>query len=651
MKKYFLIFILIININISSETSITENIIIYSEDLYNIICDSHFYYLSMNISSNIEITSPISFELNLVNPPNIRMKCLIYKNQLDCFSFVPDGSLYRSEELFFNLFYSPPKIKGIEFDAKSFRKRSRRWFNATMCGNGNSLLNDTKVDFTYWKKMKMNNINGGECKYYYEDKEQKNEFYFNMSLDIEDENLINYLNENKDENIKFIQEIKAPIFLKYQDYKKLDSISSKDYAFCQNNQLINYSNYKNIDFLCKITIPRKSIINSEIKLYPFFDKILYIKGKTQQEYNIQILNIFINLSDSSLKSTSNKTLPFISQKYTVLTKGKTTNFFCPNLPIFNIKNKYDGIYYGSYSNKTNRFYFYLKGVLTNGYKYHNNSLTKLSQTTQEISFPLYLTDNSLEDLDEIQTKCILSSSSFYNEEDTLIQCFGNKNFSEVNNNENIIIDMNMNYVQKKNNIFSDIIINWPERQFFGNKKNFFSVKIYALSIKRKYSVCEDGNFFTFYINIYDMNKEIKIIFDLPLVEPSGYVATCELFDRLTLVCTIDLRFKKILKFEKIVLPEKDKEIRIFNEDGNEIVFKVYDQNNFIKMEEDCGENVVFGAMKEIGISKKKGIIISISIIIFLLLLIAFGIFYIIHLILRCKKGKKLPTTEESKIHK
>ena len=100
-----------------------------------------------------------------------------------------------------------------------------------------------------------------------------------------------------------------------------------------------------------------------------------------------------------------------------------------------------------------------------------------------------------------------------------------------------------------------------------------------------------------------------------------------------------------------MLPEKDKEIRIFNEDGNEIVFKVYDQNNFIKMEEDCGENVVFGAMKEIGISKKKGIIISISIIIFLLLLIAFGIFYIIHLILRCKKGKKLPTTEESKIHK
>ena len=222
----------------------------------------------------------------------------------------------------------------------------------------------------------------------------------------------------------------------------------------------------------------------------------------------------------------------------------------------------------------------------------------------------------------------------------------------INNNENIIIDMNLNYIQKKNNYFDNIIINWPERQYFGNKKNFFSVKIYALSIKRKYSVCEDGSFFTFYINIYDINKEIKIFFELPLLEPMGYIASCELFDHLTLVCTIDLRYKKILKSEKISLPARNKEIKIINDEGNEIIFKVNDDNNFIKLEEDCGENVVFGAMKEIGISKTKGIIISICIIVFLLALFGFSIFYIIHRILRCKqKGKKLPMTEESKIQK
>ena len=652
MKIYFLFFILIIiNINISSETSIKENIKIYSEELFKISCDSNFFYLSMKISSDIDIKSPISFELNLVSPTNLRMKCMIFNTQFECFSFVPDGSVYRNEELFFNIFYTPPKIKGIDFDLKSFRKNSRRWENTTMCGTGNYLLNDTLVDFELWKKIKLNYISGEVIKYNYEEREQKNILYFNMSLDIEDEKLIKLLNDNSDEGILFLQEIKAPLSLQYQDYTNPILIPAKDYAFCQNNDLITSSNYQNIIFLCKIIIPKKKIINSEIKIYSFFDKI-YIKTKKSNE--IKTLNIFINSTTTGSHKLLNKTITTLQKHQILKTENinKINNILCPNLPIFTIKNKNTGIYYDSYNNKTNRFFFYLKGILTNGYTYINNSLVKLSLTNKEISFDLFLKDNSFDTPEEIQTKCILSSSSFYNEEDTLIKCFGDKSFPEEKN-ENILIDMSLNYVQGKNNIFNDIIINWPERQYFGIKKNFFSVKIYALSIKRKYSVCEEGNFFTFYINIYDLNKELKIIFDLPLSEPEGYIATCELFDHLTLVCTIDLRYKKILKFEKISLPEKDKEIRIINDEGNEIIFTVNDQNNFIKMEEDCGENVVFGAMKEIGISKKKGIIISIGVIIFLLCIIGFGIFYIIHRILRCikERGKKLPMTEESKDQK
>ena len=649
MKKYSLFFFLIININFSFQTFLLTNIKIFSEELFKISCDSNFFYLSMKISSDNDILSPISFELNLVSPSNLRMKCMIFKTQFVCFSFVPDGSLYRQEELFFNIFYSPPKIKGIDFDAKSFRKNSRRWENTTMCGAGNYLLNDTKVDFVQWKKIKLNYINGGDCKYNYEDKEQKNMLYFNMSLDIEDEDLIKMLNENKDEGIKFLQEIKAPISLQYQDYTNPAFISAKEYAFCQNQDLINSDHYQNILFLCKTSIPKKKIINSEIKMHSFFDKI-YIKTKSTNE--IQTLNVFINTSISIPHSSLNKTVT-TTQKYQVLNNGNNNNILCPNYPIFTIKNKYTGIIYDSYNNKTNRFYFYLKGVLTNGYKYLNNSLIKLTQTNNEIAFDLYLIDNSYENLEEIQTKCILISNSLYNEEDTLIKCFGNKTISPEKNNENIFIDMNLNYVQRKNNYFNNIIINWPEKQYFGNKKNFFCVKIFALSMKRKYSVCEDGKFFTFYINIYDIGKEIKIIFDLPLSEPSGYVATCELLDRLTLVCTIDLRYKKILKFQKISLPEKDKEMKIVNDEGNIILFSVNDKNNFIKMEEDCGENVVFGTMKEIGISKKKGIFISVCLFVFLLLLIGFGIFYVIHCFLRCKerRGKKLSMTEESNAQK
>ena len=645
-KFYFLFFILIIIINISLETSIISSIKIYSEELFKISCDSHFFYLSMKILSEEEINYPISFELNLISPSNLNMKCLIYKTELYCFSFVPEGSIYRQEELFFNLFYNPPRVIGIEFDVKSFRKNSRRWENTLMCGNENHLLNDTKVNFDYWKKIKLNDINGGNCKYFYEDKEQKNVLYFNMNIDIEDDNLIKYLEENKERNIFFLQDIKAPISLQYKDYINSIDISAKDYAFCQNKAAINLNNYKNIDFLCKIQIPKKTILNSIIKMNSFFDKIYIETVNPKVENEIQTLNIFINATKIKLDGNITKT-----QKYFLLSDGNNNKIICPNLPIFIIKNKNTGIFYDSYNNKTNRFIFYLNGTLINGYKYVNNSLIKLTQNLEEISFNLYLTDNSIDNFEEVQTKCILSSSSFYNEEKTLIKCFGNKTISEEENNK-IIIDMNLNYVQSRNNYFQNIIINWPERQYFGNKKNFFSVKIDVLSIRKKFAICEDGTFFTFYINIYDIKKEAKIFFDLPLKNPNGYIATCEIFDQLSLACTIDLRYKQLLKDEIILLPEIGKEIRIINDEGNEIIFTVYGRNNFLKVEDDCGENIVFGAMKEIGISKKKGIIISLCLILFFLILIGFCIFYIIHLILRCKKrGKKLPVTEESKVHK
>lgn len=640
MNFYFLIFFVLSSIKISSENEEEKNIIIYSKELFQITCDSHFFYLSMKISSSKTISTPISFELNLISPSNLRMKCMLYNIQLECFSFVPDGYIYRQEDLFFNIFYNPPKIKGYEFDLISFRKNSRKWENTTMCGNENYLLNGTKVDYNSWAKFRLNFLSGGECEYFYEDKEQKNVFYFNMSLDIEDENIIKYLKESNERNIEFIQEIKAPISVNYEDYMNLNPIETKDYAFCKNNDTININNYKNIEFRCKINIAKSSILNGYIKIFSFFDKILYKISNTQNEF--ESLNIFINVTNSELDTSLNNTFP----NFLLL-----NNLLCPNLPIFTIKNKNTGIFFDSYQEKTNSFIFYLNGTLTNGYKYVNNTLYKFTQTTKEISFDLFLKENKKQE--GIPAKCILSSSSFYHEENTLIKCVGNKPSSLEENNENIPIDMHMNYVNvKKNNEFKDIIINWPKWQYFENKKNFFSVKIYALSIQRKYSICEEGNFFTFYLNIYDMLKEIKIIFDLPLVEPKGYVATCELLDQRTLVCTIDLRYKKIFKSEKIILPEKDKQINITNEEGNKINFIVFDDNNYIVMEEDCGENIVFGAMKEIGISKKRGIIIGICVIIFLLILIAFGIFYIIHCILRCKaKGKKLPMTEESKIQK
>ena len=50
-----------------------------------------------------------------------------------------------------------------------------------------------------------------------------------------------------------------------------------------------------------------------------------------------------------------------------------------------------------------------------------------------------------------------------------------------------------------------------------------------------------------------MHKEPKLWFDLPLFAPEGIIANCELFDHTTLMCSIDLKYKKLLKDTKISL--------------------------------------------------------------------------------------------------
>ena len=40
---YFLLFILILKINISFETSLLPSIKIYAEDIFKVTCDSHFF--------------------------------------------------------------------------------------------------------------------------------------------------------------------------------------------------------------------------------------------------------------------------------------------------------------------------------------------------------------------------------------------------------------------------------------------------------------------------------------------------------------------------------------------------------------------------------------------------------------------------------
>ena len=104
MNKKLLLLLSIIT-GILSQTTSTEKITIYSKDIFEINCDSHFFYLSMNISSSQKAKDIIPFELNLLSPQDLKFKCIIdtSSEKLNCFTFVPFGRNYRKNELFFHL--------------------------------------------------------------------------------------------------------------------------------------------------------------------------------------------------------------------------------------------------------------------------------------------------------------------------------------------------------------------------------------------------------------------------------------------------------------------------------------------------------------------------------------------------------------------
>jgi len=656
-KKNIFILSLILFLSETLSQLSNEIIKIYSEDYFKIDCDSHFFYLSMNITTSHKVHYIVPFELSLLSPQDLKFKCIIdtFESKLNCFTFVPLGQNYHKQELFFHLFYYPPKIPGIEFDSNSFIKHSRKWENTLQCGKDNYSLNITKVDYNYWNKISIIQLFGGECQSFYEDKEQKNIFYFNMTISIEDKNIINILQENN-KKIQFVQEIKGPITLKYKKYDNSMAITSKEYAYCKTNDLIDINNYKNIDLICKINIQKKSIITSEIKMISFYDK-LYIKIiKEDNSYDLKILNLFFNINNLNINAPTdlgNNTSDSDDINYLILDDNKGNNIICPNKPVFIIRTKDRGIFYDSYSNNTNRYTFYLKGTLTNGYKYDNNSLIQLKETIEEISFPLILTDNTLINDDETDSKvnCVLSSYTLFEQRDnTLIRCFGEKIGDSPE------IDLTLNYIQKKNNNCSNIIINWPDSHYYGNKKHLYSYKLTALSIQKKDFFCDEGNYFTFYINIYDLNKEPKLWFDLPLFSPEGMSAECELFDQMTLVCEIDLKYTKLLKGTTISLHKKGTELVLRNEEGNENIFVVNDYSElgkddyyYINLKQDCGENVIISTLQDMGLSKKKSIILGICGGLFILLLIVFCFVYIVHCFkVRCKRGKKISMTDESR---
>ena len=155
--------------------------------------------------------------------------------------------------------------------------------------------------------------------------------------------------------------------------------------------------------------------------------------------------------------------------------------------------------------------------------------------------------------------------------------------------------------------------------------------------------------------VYDLKSEPKISFNLPLEYPKDVYAECKLYNSVTFKCMIDLRLKKIYKGDQIILSNNFSKY-LLNKEQNIILYTISNKtlssplDFMIPIEEDCGDFILVGALKDIGYSYLQVIIIIISCFVGLLLCI-FGIaFCVIYEIThRNRKGRYFKYTEEKAI--
>lgn len=604
-----------------------------------------------------------------------RFKCALERGTetLHCFSQISDEKFFRerkSSSFISQIPYYLPESKQYLWDYESFIYSFRHaaeeerincypfepfknisFYNSSVFGalGGVDLNTDKK---------------GGKCAYSFENKKLKFFYEFNLTMSLLKGELREILEQSKDVKVKFLQEIwlgenteedsaSEGYFSTMLNYFRTKEEKEKTYITCKINEEINSSNFNNINLECSQEVNVKNPFKGKIKIRQTCDKVyINIKPKFKEKGIDHLIKVCLapkNLADIETDS--------LNDYLTIDNEGKV--ILCPDKPIFKIKTKNEGITFDTYYSNSNKFTFVLKGILTNGYTYENNTLVELTQTNKEVNFPLILSNNLLFETDdkETQVSCILSTNSIFNTPiETTIRCLGTKqNISENSYYyyKNDFIDFTLNWDFKKNNIFDDIIISWPET-FDNHKKNLYSYETQIFSIKQAFYGCDiEKDIFTFFLTIHDFGYEPRISFDLPLLYPTNPPAYCEIFNSKTLKCQMDLKHKIMKKGMNITLLPNT-ELDIFNKEGNKnriiinnLKYINNQKDNSIIMEENCGQFIILGTLNDMGISKKGSFSILLGAILFVCAVVICIITYAICIIVRiAKRGRRVATSEK-----
>ena len=458
-----------------------------------------------------------------------------------------------------------------------------------------------------------------------------------------DDNIENKEILNSELLIKTDNEVNNDSFIEKYIMTNNESNSNNNSDFESNENINKIDNFSNID---NDDLEEKKIINNIEKdenndtFVEFYENITDANNNSNIRYNLRGLQQ--DLKEQIMKEEE----PYL------LLDDKINNFICPDKPVFEITNIQDGITYNPIGNEDDKLNLILTGYLKNGYKLSKNSISLLEYNPNEIEFNLTISNNLIEDSSYRKTNllCTLGAGTFFSDvEKTNISCIGDKKDQKNKKNS----DITVNWAYKENKYLDNIVIRWPKDLRIHSKK-VYSYNINALSINKLDYDCYDNNFY-FYINIFDLKSEPQISFNVQMELPNSINASCSLYTSSALKCYLDLRLRKIKKGDRIKLPDPGV-YNILTNDGNYINFTIInfsDENNTeiadpgIIADESCGDNVVIGAIKDIGYSYGTaigivlGITIAFGLIIFII--IYCSIYQITH---RNKKGKYFSHTEE-----
>ena len=632
------IFLLLILFN-----SINTTVIVKAGNEISFSCDRNIYYILIDVIFSEKPPKEFySFTLYLANPEDLNFKCMLdySKNKIYCLRAFSDEVDYIEEKTLLQFPYPFPDLEGIQWDYETFlQKVYRRVFNTQSdCGN-QDISNITDPDYKKWDlEGKLTSLNNGQCKAASITKEENHKFYFDMLISLNNGEILEKLNDkNNDAQIELLQEIWVPL-LPPEEKKAKTKTYQRDFsfAFCGTSEKITNKNYENFKLNCYIPIELGTIFNGVIRMNSFYDK-LYIK----QGNKADIVTTYININ-----GTDGKTYATVSEK--------DHGIICPNQPVFTIESS-DYITMGLYYSETNKYTFFLTGTLSNGYyAFKNGTTVELNDTYKDISFKLIVQDNFISsDENEVTVSCILPNSSPYDVKNgATIKCIGAK---EATSNQNNNVDIVLNWNIKANNNFNDLIINWPKEYDDLNKKNIYGYELTGLSIRQSNYGCHNNNF-DFYVYIYDLGREPKLSFELPLTSPKNTIANCQIFDRTALKCSINLKHQKLSKGSQVMLPQKGTQNEIDTEEGNRIVFTMNnytkinnDHDYYVKTQESCGDYLVVGTLKDMGMSHNTSVTVYIVVIVLIcLIVVGFIIYTACKIRLRYKRGSKLTTAEETK---